>query len=118
MEVGEGLHVGVACAVEPFLVLFGGQRADEAQAACVVWEDAHDQGAALEFLVEAFEQVGALEMFVMGMREAMESEGLFDVFLDPGGELGVFGLPALDPSGEVPRCGVAQWRASVPSRRS
>ena len=73
-EIGEWLHVEIAGAIEPFLVLLGGEGADEAQAARVVGEDAHDEGAAFEFLVEAFEQVDALEVFVMGLREALEGE--------------------------------------------
>ena len=64
-EIGEGLHVEVAGTIEPFLVLLGGQRAEEAQAARVVGEDAHDQGTAFEFLVEAFEEVGAFEVVVI-----------------------------------------------------
>ena len=90
--IGEGLHVEVAGAVEPFLVLpqgpepadgpqgpepaaspepaewaagLGGEGAEEAQAALVVGEDAHDEGTAFEFLVEAFEEVGAFEVFVI-----------------------------------------------------
>ena len=100
-EIGEWLHVEVARAVEPFLVLFGGEGAQEAQAARVVWEDAHDQRTAFEFLVEAFEEVGAFEVFVMGVREAVKSEGFLDLLLNPGGEFGVFGLPVFEPGGEV-----------------
>ena len=117
-EIGEGLHVEVAGTVEPFLVLLGGEGAQEAQAAGIVWEDAHEEGAALEFLVEAFEEVGAFEVFMVGLREAVEGEGFLDLLLDPGGELGVFGLP-LRPTAErcssqAARC----WRASVALRRS
>ena len=100
-EVGERLHIEVTGAIEPLLVLFGGECADQAQAACFVGEDAHDERAALEFLVEAFEQVGALEMFVMGLRQPVEGEGFLDLFFDPGGQLRVFGLPAFDPGGKV-----------------
>ena len=101
MEVGEVGHVEVTGTVEPFLVLFRGEGAHEAQAACFVGEDADDERAALEFLVEAFEEVGALEVFVVGVREAVEGEGLLDLFFDPRGELRVFGGPALQPCGEV-----------------
>lgn len=94
-EIGERLHVEGAGTIEPFLVLLGGEGAEEAQAACIVWDSsgarkpaagsptgsaggrwqhAHDQGAAFAFLVEAFEQVGAFE---------------------------VFGLPVFEPRGEV-----------------
>ena len=70
MEVGEVGHVEVTGTVEPFLVLFGGEGAHEALAARLVGEDADDERAALEFLVEAFEEVGALAVFVVGVREA------------------------------------------------
>ena len=121
-EIGEWLPVEVAGTVEPFLVLLGGEGADEAQAACVVgepsgarqpaagspqgsaggrWQHAHDEGTALEFPVEAFEQVGAFAVFVMGLGEAVEGEGFFDLLFDPGGEFGVFDLPVFEPGGEV-----------------
>ena len=64
VEVCKGLHVEVACAVEPFFMLLGGEGADEAQATRVVGEDAHDVGAAFDLLIEAFEHVGAFEVFV------------------------------------------------------
>ena len=38
--VPEGLHVEVERTVEPFLILLGGESADEAQAALLVREDA------------------------------------------------------------------------------
>ena len=101
MDVGEWLHVEVAGAIEPFLMLLDGQCADQAQTTRFVGEDAHDQRAALEFLVEAVEEVGALEMFVMGLRQAIEGEGLFDLRFDPGGEFGIFGLPAFEPGSQV-----------------
>jgi len=75
--------------------------AEEAQATGVVGGDAHDQGAAFEFLVAALEEVGAFEVFAMGLREAVEGEGFFDLRFDPSGEFEVFGLPAFEPGGEV-----------------
>ena len=42
-----------------------GEGAQEAQAAGVVGEDADDERTALEFLMEAFEEVGAFEVFVI-----------------------------------------------------
>lgn len=67
----------------------------------LVGEDADDERAALEFLVEAFEQVGAFEMFVMGVREPIEGKRLLDLRFDPGGKFWVFGRPAFEPGGEV-----------------
>ena len=75
LEVGERGHVKVAGSIEPFLVLFRGEGAHQAQAALLVGEDADDLGAAFEFLVEAFEEVGALEVFVMSLWETVEGEG-------------------------------------------
>lgn len=103
-EVAKRLHVEIDRAVEPFLVLFAGQSADEAQAALVVWEDADDVGAAFDFLVEAFEEVGAFDVFVVFARLAVEGPGLLDVFFDPGAELGVFWRPVVEPAAEVLAC--------------
>jgi len=84
------LHVEVDWAVEPFLVLFAGEGADEAKAALFVWEDADDVSAAFDFLIEAFEEVGAFDVFVVFARLAVEGPGLLDVFLNPRAEFGVF----------------------------
>jgi hypothetical protein len=99
--VFEGLHVEVDGAVEPFLVLFGGEGADEAQAALFVREDADDVGAAFDLLVEAFEEVGALEVFVVLPGLAVEGPGLLDLFFDPGAELRVFAGPFVEPGPEL-----------------
>ena len=82
------LHVEIDGAVEPFLMLLAGQRADEAQAACLVGKDAHDMGATLEFLVEAFEEVGAFEVFVVRAGLAVKGPGFLAVLLDPSAKLG------------------------------
>ena len=71
-------------------MLLAGQSADEAEAALLVGEDANDVGAAFEFLVETFEHVGALDVFVMFARLAVEGPGLLDVVFDPGAELWIF----------------------------
>lgn len=108
----EGLHVAVDGAIKPFLVLFGGEGADQAQAALLVGEDAHDLRAPLEFLVEPFEEVGAPEVVVVCPRLAVEGPRLLDAFLDPGAELGIPGLPAAEPDVEVP-AGLGQVAAVV-----
>jgi len=64
--VAEQVHVEVAILVDPFLVGFDGQGLNEAQAARLVGEDAHEEGAALDFLVEPLQQVGRFEVFVVG----------------------------------------------------
>jgi hypothetical protein len=60
-----------------------GERLDQSQATGFGGEDAHEQRAAFDLLVEPLEQIGRLEMFVVGPREAVEGEGLVDVRLDP-----------------------------------
>ena len=99
--VPEGLHVEVDGAVEPLLMLFGRQGADESKAALFVGEDADDVGAAFEFLVKPFEEVGALEVFMVCTRLAVEGPGRLDARLDPGAEPGVFARPFAEPGPEL-----------------
>jgi hypothetical protein len=97
-DLAEGLHVEVAVGVDPFLVGFDGEGAGQTQAGLSVGEDAHDVGASLQLLVEAFKQVGRLEVFVVGAGQPLEGEGLLDVFLHPAAQPGMFRLPALQPA--------------------
>ena len=85
----EQFHVQVAVLVDPLLVDLHGQGADQPQAALFVGEDAHEQGAAYDLLVEPLEHVGRLEVFVVLAGQPVKGEGLVDVRLDPGAELGV-----------------------------
>jgi hypothetical protein len=101
--VPEGLHGEVAGAVKPFLVRLGGQGADETQAALLAGGEARDGGAALEFRAEPLEEVGALEVFAVCPRLAVEGPGLLDAFLAPGAELGILRLPAAGPGTEAAR---------------
>ena len=95
------MHVEIDRAVEPFLVLFAGESADEAKAALVVRKDADDVGAAFDFLVEAFEEVGAFEVFVVRAGLAVKGPGFLDGLLDPGAEFGVFDGPFVDPGTQL-----------------
>ena len=95
------MHVEIDRAVEPFLVLFAGESADEAKAALVVWKDAHDVGAAFDFLVEAFEEVGAFDVFVVFARLAIKGPGLLDIILHPGAEFGMLRGPQVEPAAQV-----------------
>ena len=79
-------------------MLFAGQSADEAQAALVVWKDAHDVSAAFDFLVETFEQVGAFDVFVVFARLAVKGPGLLDIFLHPCAEFGMLWRPQVEPA--------------------
>lgn len=54
-DFAEGLHVEVAVGVDPLLVGFDREGAGEPQTGLGVGEDAHDVGASLQLLVEAFE---------------------------------------------------------------
>ena len=78
-----------------------GERADQAEATLGVGKDAHDMGAPLDLLIVAPQHVGALEVLVMLARQPVEGEGLLDVVLDPVGELGILGLPAIEPSCQI-----------------
>lgn len=110
-QLPQGLHVEVPAAIDPLLVGLDGQGADEAQAAWFMGEDAHDVGAALKLLVEALEQVGRLQVLVVGERQPVIREGLLDGGLRPRAELRVLVLPARELAC---RC----VRASAASRRS
>ena len=51
---GEGVESEVAAAFDPFVVLLGEHRADQADDGAAVGEDADDVGAAADLLVEPF----------------------------------------------------------------
>ena len=80
---------------------FRTQGADETEATGGVREDAHDPGAAFDFLVEPLEHVGRLQMLVVLAWQAVEVQRLADVRFDPVGELGVPLLPTREPRLEV-----------------
>ena len=52
----------VAGFFHPAFVDLSGQHSDQSKTALFVGEDPHHQSASLEFLIEAFEHVGAFEM--------------------------------------------------------
>ena len=93
-QFAQGLHVEIAVAIDPVLVGLDRERADQPQAARFVGEDAHDVRAALELLVEPFEQVGRLEVLVMLQGQPVIGEGFLDVRLRPRAQPGVLVLPA------------------------
>ena len=57
--------------------------------------------AAFDFLLEAFEQVGAFDVFVVFARLAVKGPCLLDVFLDPGAEFWMFWGPKVEPAAQV-----------------
>ena len=85
----EVTHVEVAVGFQPVLVGFNRERADQRQATFLVGEDAHDDGSALDLLVEALEHVNAPYVFVVLARQSVKHEGFLDAFLGP------FGKPAI-----------------------
>jgi hypothetical protein len=95
------VHVEVAMLFEPVLMGFDCQRPHQPQAALGIGEDPHDVGAALDLLVEALEHVGRFEMLMVLARQPVESQGLVDVFFDPGGEPRLFGRPSGEPGGQI-----------------
>jgi hypothetical protein len=58
-------------------------------------------GAAFNLLIEPFQHIGALEMFVVFSRQAVEGQSFFNVLLNPHAELGILLLPAQQPGGEI-----------------
>jgi|UPI00055ABD0D hypothetical protein len=82
---------------------FDCERPHEAQAALGIWIDPHDISPAADFLVEAFEHVGRLQVLAMLMGQSEEGQRLFDRLLDPTGQTRIpgrpFGKPGfLDPT--------------------
>ena len=71
------------------------------QAVELVGEDAHDAGPPPDFLVEALEHVGAIEMLLVLAEQAVEGERLLDRLVDPADELFIADAPFGDPGGEV-----------------
>ncbi len=61
--------------------------------------DPHHPGAALDLLVQPLEQVGGLEMFVVGPGQTVEGQGFADVLVHPVREFGVFRRPLDQPGG-------------------
>src|SRR5947207_4408759 len=77
------VHVEIARGFEPVLVHLDSQYPDQPQTARGVGEDAHDMGAALQFLVQPFEHVGRLHVLVIRQRQPVVGRSLPDVVLDP-----------------------------------
>jgi hypothetical protein len=73
----------------------------QAQAALRVGKDPHHRGAELNFLVQALEQVGALEMLVMLAWESIKAQRFFEVPFDLGGAPRIFARPPRQPSRQV-----------------
>jgi hypothetical protein len=92
--------VQVAVRFQPVLVHLDRQRPHQAQAARRVREDPDDMSASLDLLVQALQQVGRLQVLVVLARQAIKGQGLFNVLLDPGAELGVGRLPLGEPGRE------------------
>ena len=78
------------------------ERPNQAQAARGVGKDADDVGAPLDLLVQTFQEIGRLQVFVMLAGQPVEGQRLLDVLLDPGTEPGVGRLPFGEPSRQIP----------------
>src|SRR6185312_10583547 len=71
------------------------------QATLRVRKDPNDMGPALELLIEPLEHIGAFEVFMMFLGEAVRSEGFLDISFHPLAELGVLSLPFAEPGDQV-----------------
>jgi hypothetical protein len=100
--VAQQFLVEVAVFIDPLLVDLDRGRPHEPQATVFNGEDAHQQGAPVDLLVEAFEQVGRPEVVVVGARQTVKGERFLEVGFDPVAELAVHTLPAGQPLGQVP----------------
>jgi hypothetical protein len=58
-------HIQVARSLYPAFVDFDCECPNQAQSAFLVGEDANNMGAALKFLINAFEHIGTREMLVV-----------------------------------------------------
>ena len=58
-------------------------------------------GAALQLLINAFEHIGSLEMFVVLLGQSVERKSLLNILFDPGAELGIFFLPSQQPRHQI-----------------
>ena len=73
-DQGHRLDGEVAALDEPLVVLFGQQRAGEADHGGVVGEDPDDVGAAADLLVDALERVGGAQLGPVLGRAAVERD--------------------------------------------
>ena len=98
--VGEACHVEVDFSGFPVLADLDGQSGDEAQEGGSVGEKAGDAGAALEFLVDAFDGVGGAQAGLVGRGQDEDGQPLGQVFLHPRGQFGgAFGIAEMDGRG-------------------
>ena len=99
--LAQSIHVQVAVRFEPVLVRLDRECPDQASTAFGVGEDADHVGAPLDLLVQAFQEIRRLQVFVMRPGQPVEGERPLDVLLDPGAELGVDRLPLGQPGREI-----------------
>ena len=68
----------------------------ETEARVFVREDTNDAGAAFEFLVDAFDQVGCPEVATEGSADGKRGKSFRDIEFGPSDEFGFFFLPGGD----------------------
>jgi hypothetical protein len=83
------IRVQITAALHPFLVLFSRHGPHQPQTTGLAGKNPHHQGAPLDLLVEALQQVRAFQMFVMGYRQAVVGPGLLNGRLHPRAQLGI-----------------------------
>jgi hypothetical protein len=87
-------HIQIAMGLDPAFMDFDYEGPDQAQSAFLVGEDANNMGAALKFLINAFEHIGTLEMLVVLPGQPVKGESFLDILFDPRGQFGVFVMPS------------------------
>jgi hypothetical protein len=81
---------------------FHHQGSNQPKTASPIGKDPHHISATSNLFINAFQQVGRLQMLMMLFGEAIEGQSLFNLLFDPITEFGVFCLPLVQPGGQIP----------------
>jgi len=90
-----GFHVEVNFSRFPIVAGFRQEGGDQTEEGRFIREDTGDAGAALEFLIDAFQGVGGAQSFLVGEGQGKDRQTLRQIFFHPsrkfGGAVGVVG---------------------------
>jgi hypothetical protein len=79
------------------LVGFNTQRPDKPLVGVGIEKNSHNSGPAFDLFIQEFQHISTLQMLMMRLRQAIETQRLTDVGLRPAGQTGAY-LPAHLPS--------------------